>query len=221
MTDISFQADRLHVLISFPAGPGADYRAGEHLAGTLGQTLHDEAACQRLAGFASKTLSYPSIRLLIEQTLRSCDPLFSLRTERVEQDNILLRLDMLKSDLLRSTLAKEADRHVEQINQSWLMRIIRWCGARLIDPKEVAAMDKEGDAQCHQQYLHEASSRLYILMLDAVALELIEAAGEAGRDAKLFLVCPGAPNPKVSINLDRVRQVVRPTQTLGRATLEA
>ena len=221
MQQTPFQADRLHLLLSFPAGPEANYQDGQNLVGKLEETFQNEAACQRLAGFANKTLSHPALRLFLEQTLRARGPLFSLRTERIEQQNILVRVDMLKSDLLKSVLAQEADQHVKEIEQSWIVRTINWVCKKLMDAKELEKMDRDGNAKFREQFLHEVSTRLYILMLDAAALELIDAAGDMGKGAELFLMCPGAPNPKVSISLDKVRQVVRPTQAPGRTTIEA
>lgn len=216
--DLPFEAAGLRLRLDIALFASLTTAQAQELAEELSGHLRSPGARERMSRFMDHTFTTPGFQELLARAFGPVvTPLFEVEVERNATQALWLRLDLIKGpgSEVSAALTADADAFMASLTSSRTVRVLEWVGRKLLDKSEFERINDATDAQMRAEHLHQTTTTLFILLLDAAILELEAVLVARGHSPQVSLMCPGAPHPQVDLDLDEVRRVSQATQQSG------
>lgn len=198
-----FDASALRLRVCVPASQDPE--------GPVRAALSGHQANHRLAAVVGNATTNPALAVRLFELLSSHQDLFLVDTERRQMDEHWLRLDFSKDfqQRLQALLALTLEEGMARTERRWLVRMINWLARHLLSPREFERANRSGRAQVMREREHHTLATVSMMLWHALAVEL-ETTNPAMRQARFQIVCPGAPMPLLTLDMDRIRSAFTP-----------
>lgn len=198
-----FDASALRLRVCLPASQDPE--------GPVRAALSGQQANHRLAAVVGNATTNPALAVRLFELLSSHQDLFLVDTERRQMDEHWLRLDFSKDfqQRLQALLALTLEEGLKHQERHWLVRSMDWLASRLLSSAEFQRANYASRDRIMKERMHHTLATVSMMLWHALAVELATA-NSAMRQARFQIVCPGAPTPLLTLDMDRIRSVFTP-----------
>lgn len=206
---IPFDANKLSLRAVIVSDAPGDHSLARALVARLQARLDSGEARLRLADFMGATLTDARLGSFVGKALEVGSPgLLEARLEQVDPNGAHLRVDVLKPQALRDALIADAKLIEANAEDLWPVRALNWLSRKLLGEESYKEFNDEEAAKARAEHIHITASTLFVLLLNAVAVEIDTMAREEGTQVSFFLMCPGAPNPTTTLNVANAKALL-------------